>query len=145
IAGTLNAHPVATMPAIAALKKLASPHFMVYEHVENQGVVLEEGLKEILGRFGQPFYVARESSAFCVYFMEHAPQDFHDILSHHNFALDRKYRLGLIENGIFNFPLPIKQGSISFSHSMADIEETLDKTSHVAKAIMNKKLSVQSK
>ncbi len=145
IAGTFNAHPITNIAAIATLRKLSSSDFKVYDHVENLGGVLEDGLKEIFNRFDLPFHVARERSAFCVYFMDHAPRDFHDILYNHDFELDRQYRLALIKSGIFNFPLPIKQGSISFSHSIGDIEETLDKTLQVMKAIMDKKLSVQSK
>jgi glutamate-1-semialdehyde 2,1-aminomutase len=41
--------------------------------------------------------------------------------------------LRLIEEGIFNFPLPTKQGSISFAHSVCDIDETLEKTRRVVK------------
>jgi glutamate-1-semialdehyde 2,1-aminomutase len=145
IAGTFNAHPITNIAAIATLKKLASTDFNVYEHVERLGELLERGLKEIFSQFDIPFHIARERSAFCVYFMDHAPRDYHDILSHHNFLLDKEYRLKLIKQGIFNFPLPIKQGSISFSHTIADIEETLDKTLSVMKDIMDEKLTPQSK
>jgi glutamate-1-semialdehyde 2,1-aminomutase len=70
--------------------------------------------------------------------MDHAPVDFHDIALHHDFALDKEYRLRLIEKGIFNFPLPIKQGSISFAHTAKDIEETLEKTAEVVGNLFEK-------
>ena len=60
--------------------------------------------------------------------MDHQPIHFHDILENHDFEFDIKYRVKLIEKGIFNFPSPIKQGSISYAHSMEDIEITLDRT-----------------
>lgn len=126
IAGTFNAHPLTTAAAIATLRKLAAGG--VYEHVNKLGQLLEDGLNDIFSITGRPFNVARQGSAFCVYFMDHAPVDFHDILKHHDFAFDKNYRLQLIEKGIFNFPLPIKQGSISFAHTVKDIEETLEKT-----------------
>ncbi|HEY9262271.1 aspartate aminotransferase family protein [Chitinophaga sp.] len=126
IAGTFNAHPLTTAAAIATLRKLSAGG--VYEHVNKLGQMLEEGLKDIFSATGRPFHIARQGSAFCAYFMDHAPVDFHDIAQHHDFAFDKNYRLKLIEQGIFNFPLPIKQGSISFAHSVKDIEETLDKT-----------------
>ncbi len=131
IAGTYNAHPLITVAGIAALKKLASPTHQVYEHVYNLGEMLEEGLKDIFEKYDTPFYISRQGSAFCVYFMDHEPRDFHDIATHHNFELDKQYRLELIKKGIYNFPLPIKQGSISFAFSTKDIEETLDKTRSV--------------
>lgn len=138
IAGTFNAHPLTTAAAIATLQKLSSTTYDVYQHVDYLGQLLESGLKEIFRQYDRPFHIARQSSAFCVYFMDHAPVDFHDIAVHNDFTFDKEYRLGLIENGIFNFPLPIKQGSISFAHSVQDIEETLEKTKLVVHALNTK-------
>ena len=95
-------------------------------------------MKDIFEKIDSPFYVARQGSAFCVYFMDHAPQDYHDILTHHDFDKDRIYRSQLIEENIFNFPLPIKQGSISYAHTLTDIEETLDKTKSVVQSLFKK-------
>lgn len=134
IAGTFNAFPLTIAAGIATLEKLASPKYGVYEHVYALGEQMEEGLKDIFSRLGAPFHVARLGSAFCLYFMDHQPVDFHDILQNHNFELDKDYRRRLIENGIFHFPLPIKQGSISFAHSRADIEKTLEVTRNIVKS-----------
>ncbi|MEJ7913365.1 MAG: aminotransferase class III-fold pyridoxal phosphate-dependent enzyme, partial [Chitinophagaceae bacterium] len=135
VAGTFNAHPLTTAAAIATLRKLSSAACDVYKHVDNLGRLLESGLNEILEQYDRPFHIGRQGSAFCVYFMDHAPKDFHDIAVNHDFAFDKQYRLQLIEKGIFNFPLPIKQGSISFAHSVHDIEETLEKTSMVLQTL----------
>jgi len=67
--------------------------------------------------------------------MDHAPRDFHDLASHHNFELDKRYRFELIKRGIYHFPLPLKQGSISFAHSTKDIDETLTKTEEVTRLL----------
>ena len=136
IAGTFNAHPLTTVAAIATLKKLVGHN--VYEHVQQLGKMLEKGLVEIFAHYDQPFYVAREGSAFCVYFMDHAPVDYHDILTNHDFSLDREYRVNLIKEGIFNFPLPTKQGSISYAHTVLDIDDTLSKTEGVVKGLFKK-------
>ncbi len=136
IAGTFNAHPLCTAAGIATLQKLASPEHNVYGHVEQLGKILEDGLKDIFGRYDRPFHVARQGSAYCVYFMDHAPVDYHDIALHHDFAFDKAYRLALLEEGIVNFPLPIKQGSLSFAHSFGDIEETIEKTRRVVKNLL---------
>ncbi|MGJ7033494.1 aspartate aminotransferase family protein [Niabella hirudinis] len=133
IAGTFNAFPLTTAAAIATLEKLADPAFGVYAHVEQLGALLEKGYNEIFPKLGVPFYVARQGSAFCTYFMDHAPVHYHDILAHHNFELDTRYRKRLIENGIFNFPAAIKQGSISYAHTVADIEQTLEATEKAVK------------
>jgi glutamate-1-semialdehyde 2,1-aminomutase len=143
IAGTYNAFPLTTVAAIATLQKLLSPVHNVYEHVNALGQLLEDGLNTIFASTGRPFHLARQGSAYCLYFMDHAPVDFHDIAEHHDFALDKTYRVKLIEKGIFNFPLPIKQGSISFAHSVQDIEETLEKTEDVVNHLFKKTLSTQ--
>lgn len=135
IAGTFNAHPLTTAAAIATVRKLASAEHKVYEKVNALGQLLEDGLQEIFSSHGRPFHIARQGSAFCVYFMDHMPVDYHDILKHHDFAFDKTYRLKLIEQGIFNFPLPIKQGSISFAHTAQDIAETLEKTKTIVAAL----------
>lgn len=128
IAGTFNAHPLNTIAAIATLKKLADPSYDVYNHVDQLGKMMEDGLTNILSSYGIPFYVSRMKSAFCTYFMDHQPKDYHDLASHNNMNFDKEYRKRLIQKGIFNFPLPVKQGSISYAHTEADIEETLAKT-----------------
>jgi glutamate-1-semialdehyde 2,1-aminomutase len=139
IAGTFNAHPLISVAAIATLKKLASKEFKVYEHVTALGNILKDGLKDIFSRYDEPFYIALQGSAFCVYFMGHAPKDFHDIALHHDFSLDKEYRSGLIGQAVFNFPMPIKQGSISFAHTAKDIGETIEKTKTVVATLLAKK------
>ena len=139
IAGTFNAFPLTTAAAIATLKKLADPMHDVYAHVDLLGQMMEEGLSDIFNAKGVTHNIARQGSAFCTYFMDHEPVDFHDILYHHDFRYDLNYRKKLIESGIFNFPAAIKQGSISFAHTIQDIAETLDKTQEVIKLQAGKK------
>jgi len=143
IAGTYNAHPHTTAAGIATLKKLSSATAGVYLHVEKLGLLLEEKLNDLFTKYDRPFYIARQGSAFCVYFMDHAPVDYHDIVEHHDFAFDREYRLGLISAGIYHFPLPIKQGSISFAHTAADIDETIAKTALVLEKLMREMVAVR--
>jgi len=131
IAGTFNAFPLTTAAAIATLKKLSNPDFAVYEHVERLGEILEKGYQEIFPKLGRVFHIARQGSAFCTYFMDHAPKNYHDILTNHDFDLDLRYRKKLIEEGIFNFPAAIKQGSISYAHKEEDIYRTLEATENV--------------
>lgn len=138
IAGTFNAFPLTTAAAIATLQKLASAEHNVYQHVYQLGEILEKGLHAIFSQYDKPYQIAREGSAFCVYFMDHLPVDFHDILTNHDFDFDKQYRLALIKKGIFHFPLPIKQGSISFAHSLEDIERTLEATDDVMRQLLGK-------
>ena len=130
IAGTYNGHPASVAAATASLEILQREG--IYRDLEARSARLQEGLEAI---FGPRAVVSRMGSAFCVYFMDHVPQDWHDIVAHHDFEYDKGYRLALIERGIYHFPLPCKQGSVSAAHSDADIERTLKVTREVAKAL----------
>ncbi|SRR5579875_461875 len=125
LAGTYNAHPVPTAAAIATLQLLLENNGEAYSRLEKLGAMMQEGLEDIIREASLNAVVARQGSAFCLYFMDHLPKDWHDIAQHHNFDLDLRMRRALVENGIYFFPVPIKQCSISLAHAEADIAETL--------------------
>jgi glutamate-1-semialdehyde 2,1-aminomutase len=126
IAGTYNCHPVPVAAAIACLKKLSDPQHRVYETLEQRAAQLEQGQREIFARHGVPAIISRLGSAHCVYFAESMPHDWWSLLDLHDFSFDTRYRRALIKLGVYNFPLAVKQGSISFAHSTADIDQTLN-------------------
>jgi glutamate-1-semialdehyde 2,1-aminomutase len=129
LAGTYNCHPIPVAAAIACLNKLMDPRQDVYGKLERLAQRLEAGQRELFLRHGIPATVARVGSASCIYFTRHGePRDWWDILEHHDAAFDARYRRALIERGIYHFPVIVKQGSISFAHSEADIDETLNAT-----------------
>jgi glutamate-1-semialdehyde 2,1-aminomutase len=67
--------------------------------------------------------------------MDHAPTSWHDLAAHHDMSLDLKFRRALIERGIYFFPLPTKQCSISSAHSEDDIARTLQTMREVLKEL----------
>jgi glutamate-1-semialdehyde 2,1-aminomutase len=125
LAGTYNAHPVPTAAAIATLERLLMNDGEVYRHVEALGERMEQGVLAILQKSCEKAVVARQGSAFCIYFMDHCPKDWHDLAANHNFDLDNKMRQELIPRGVYFFPMATKQCSISFAHSADDIDQTL--------------------
>lgn len=135
IAGTYNAHPTSVVAAITTIKLLADGDGAIHRQLEQLGAHLEAGLKATFEDFNVPVTISRQGSAFCVYFMDHAPVDWHDLAQHHRFDFDTKYRRLLIENGVFQFPLPTKQGSLSAAHTETHIEETLATTRRVLKQL----------
>lgn len=135
IAGTYNSHPIPVAAAIACLTKLRDKKTDVYGHLERLAQKLEEGQKKLLRDHGITATISRLGSAHCVYFADHAPTDWWDLLHSHNFAFDLAYRKALIDRGIYNFPVAAKQGSISFAHSEADIDQTLEATDDVLTAL----------
>jgi glutamate-1-semialdehyde 2,1-aminomutase len=125
LAGTYNGHPVPTIAAIATIERLLMNDGEVYRHTEALGAMMETCLEQMFGRLGITAAVARQGSAFCIYFMDHCPVDWHDLATHHDAKSDTEFRRRLVEHGIYVFPLSTKQWSISAAHCVADIEETL--------------------
>ena len=132
LAGTYNAHPVPTVAAIATIERLLMDDGQVYRHTEELSEKMQRGLEEIFVSLDIPGVVARQGSAFCWYFMDHCPKDWHDLAAHHDFELDSVFRRLLVERGIYVFPQPPKQCSISAAHTAEDIDLTL---SHMNEAL----------
>ncbi len=126
LAGTYNAHPVPTAAAIATIERLLMNNGEIYHQVDLLGQQMQGGIEQILRETGLTAVVARQGSAFCIYFMDHLPRDWHDLAKHHDFAFDEDMRRDLIEHGIYFFPHAIKQCSISAAHTEADVQATLD-------------------
>ncbi|MBD0254588.1 MAG: aspartate aminotransferase family protein [Cytophagales bacterium] len=133
IAGTYNAHPFNAAAAIATLEILQDP--AVYAQIAQRSNQLYAGLEGLFAHKGIEAVVARNASAFCVYFSPEAPAYLHDILTTHNFEFDAKYRLELIKRGVYHIPLPCKQGSVSLAHTAQDIDRTLEVTEAVLRTI----------
>lgn len=133
IAGTYNAHPVNAAAAIATIKILRKGE--VYRHLDHVTEKLYSNLEKMFQEKGKQTVLARNGSAFCLYFSQELPQDLHDILLNHDFSFDLKLRRALIEKGIYHIPLACKQGSISYAHSEDDIDKTLEITWDVLKKL----------
>ena len=125
LAGTYNAHPVPTAAAVATLEFLLRDGGALYERLERLGSRLEQGLTERLAAHEMQGVVVRQGSAFVVFFTDHEPRDWHDLAENHDYELDRAFRLALIEDGIFFFPIATKQCSITAAHTEADIDQTI--------------------
>lgn len=131
IAGTYNGHPVPMAAAIATIKKLFREGDALYARLEALGAQMEAGLRTLFLEHDITASIARQGSAFCVYFMDHTPRDWHDIAENHNMDRDLRYRRALIEQGVYHFPLPTKQGSLSAAHTEEDVTATLAATTVV--------------
>lgn len=135
IAGTYNAHPIPVAASMAVIRKLQTRGDEIYGHLDRLGQQMEEGLKDIFSRQAYPTTVVRQGSAFCLYFMDHAPESWRDIVLHNDHDKDQKYRRALVERGILQFPVASKQGSISFAHTQQDIDQTLQVTEDVVRSL----------
>lgn len=131
LAGTYNAHPVSCAAAIATIERLLMNDGEVYVQLERMGAKLQEGLEKILAETPRKGVVCRQGSALCIYFADHPPRDWHDLAGSHDFALDLQMRRKLVDRLIYVFPTATKQWSISCSHTMDDIELTLNEVEAV--------------
>lgn len=122
IAGTYNGHPIPLAAAIATMRLLLDDPG-IYGRLDALAGRLGDGMQKILGDRGT---VVRQASAFCPYLMDHAPTSWHDLATHHDMAADVRMRKSLIERGVYVFPLPTKQWSLSAAHTEADVDRTLD-------------------
>jgi glutamate-1-semialdehyde 2,1-aminomutase len=111
------------------------PNRDVYGHLEGLAQQLEKGQRRLFAKHGITTTIIRQGSAHCVYFMDRVPQNWWELLSGNDFEFDRVYRKGLIERGIYHFPVPTKQGSISYAHTRDDIDQTLQATDELLKAM----------
>jgi glutamate-1-semialdehyde 2,1-aminomutase len=136
LAGTYNAHPIPTVAAIATIERLLMNGGEVYRHVEALGGVMEAGVQAIIETMSLNAVIVRQGSAFCVYFMDHAPQDWHDLASSHDFELDTAFRRALVDRGIYAFPQATKQYSLSAAHTQADVQTTLRQIEESLKFVM---------
>lgn len=134
VAGTYNGHPVPSFAAIATLKKLRDRGDEIYGHVERLSAAMEDGLRRIFDGVDYPVTIARQNSAFVAYFMDHPPRNWLDLVSSNDMDRDARYRSKLIAEGVFHFPTPTKQGSISFAHSQDDVDTTLAITERIVTA-----------
>jgi glutamate-1-semialdehyde 2,1-aminomutase len=125
LAGTYNAHPVPTVAAIATIERLAENNGAVYKHLEELGSEMQRGLEQIFHSANTRAVIARQGSAFCAYFMDHLPVDWHDLAANNDMALDGLMRRELLDHGVYYFQLPIKQCSLSAAHSAEDVRHTL--------------------
>jgi glutamate-1-semialdehyde 2,1-aminomutase len=135
IAGTYNAHPFTSAAAIATIKKLSADDGAIYRQLEERTGQLVDGVSALFAEFGLTACTPRVGSAFCTYFADHEPADWHDILASCDAALDSRYRRALIDRGVYHFPAACKQGSVSAAHTAADVEETLSITREALQAI----------
>lgn len=131
IAGTYNAHPVAVAAGIATIKKLKADNERVFHELEEKSKTLCDQLEDVLSKAGRPFVISRLSSAFCVYWMDHIPVDWHDLAGHHDVQFDVAFRMASIENGVYQFPVYAKQNSLSAAHNQKDVDETLSRLEEV--------------
>ena len=129
-AGTFNGNAVGCAAALATMEMLEREP--VHQHVFRLGARLRQGLEEIHSRWGVKATVAGYGSIFLTYFMEGPIEGYADLLRN-DVARFVEYRRRLIERGIFKMPLNLKRNHVSYAHTDAHVDRTLEACEDVLK------------
>jgi glutamate-1-semialdehyde 2,1-aminomutase len=122
-AGTYNGHAGSVAAALATLEVLEREP--VHEHIFRLGDKMRAGLQEIVDRLDLIGTVTGFGSVYTLYFMD-GPIDNYTDLMRNNGEAYITYRRHLLERGVFELPMNLKRNHISYSHTDADIERTLE-------------------
>jgi glutamate-1-semialdehyde 2,1-aminomutase len=118
-AGTLSGNPVAMAAGIATLKQLRD-NPGIYEHINTLGKRLAEGL-----RAQSPYTVNHVGSLVSQFFTQAPVRDYDSAKSSDTGKYAARFRY-LIQNGIYTAPAQFEALFISYAHTEADIDATLD-------------------
>lgn len=122
-AGTYNGHPAACAAIIATIEVLEKEP--VHQHLFQLGERMRRGLREIVSELQIPATVAGFGSVFLTYFMQGEIANYTDLMRNDQ-NLFLKYRQELLKHGIFKLPMNLKRNHISYAHTAADIDRTLE-------------------
>lgn len=129
-AGTFNGNAASCAAALATIDILEREP--VHQHIFRLGERLRAGLREIHQRRGIRATVAGFGSVFLTYFMEGPIESYSDLLRNDE-AKFLEYRRRLFERGIFKLPVNLKRNHISYAHTDAQIDRTLQACDGVLK------------
>jgi glutamate-1-semialdehyde 2,1-aminomutase len=132
-AGTYNGNGVGCAAALASIEILEREP--VHEHIFRLGERLRQGLAEIHERLGVRATVAGFGSVFLTYFLEGPIESYSDLLRNdaERFV---EYRRRLIDRGIFKMPTNLKRNHVSYAHTDAHVDRTLQACEDVLKEML---------
>ncbi len=121
-AGTLSGNPVAMAAGIATLTELRKPG--TYEQLDHKGLLLADGVSEILKEIGGPLDFQSIGSMFCLFF---APQHVTDYATAKTSETQRyaRYFWRMLDRGIYLPPSQFETCFISLAMTDEMIEETV--------------------
>ena len=122
--GTFNGHASCLAAALATMEIMEAE--AVHDHIFRLGKKMRDGLREMVNRLGYPCTVAGFGSVYTMYFMEERPIENFDALLANDAALYIRYRQELMKRGVFEIPMNLKRNHLSYSHTDADVDLSLE-------------------
>lgn len=124
-AGTMSGNPVVMAAGYATLKKLyENPSY--YEHMENVGHKLEEGMKEIAKQKGIPLTINRCGAMFTPFFTEKERVRNYEDAKTCDTKLFGRFFEHMLGEGIYTAPSQFEAMFIGVKHTEAEIEKFLE-------------------
>lgn len=122
-AGTLSGNPVAVAAGLATLQQLQRPGF--HDELAAKTRQLTDGLVQAARDVGVTFSAQSVGGMFGLYFSEHCPNSFAEVMQCDKTAFNRFFH-GMLEHGIYLAPSAFEAGFVSIAHSEADINQTIE-------------------
>jgi len=123
-AGTLSGNPVAMAAGLAQLEALEKMD--VYTHINAMGKKLAGGLSAVIRNTGIKACVNQIGSLVCLFFGIETADDYRSVKKADT-ALYARYFHEMLKAGVYLAPSQFEAMFVSYAHSEADIDETLDK------------------
>jgi glutamate-1-semialdehyde 2,1-aminomutase len=133
MAGTYSANGIAVAAANAALDELAAPG--KFESLFDRCTRLYEGLGRIFDRHGLPARVVGLGPVSQVWFADRPIRNYRDAARYADHALFRRWWEGMLGRDILFHPGAFENLFVSFAHSDADVERTLEAADAVAESL----------
>ncbi len=121
-AGTLSGNPLAMAAGIATLDILRRSSYAV---IESMALGLCDGYRALFSKKGLPARINRVGSMFTLFFTADEVTDFASA-SKSDTELFARFFQGMLGAGIYLAPAQFEAGFVSFAHTAADIDRTLD-------------------
>ncbi len=122
-AGTLSGNPIAVEAGITTIETLIKDK--VYDNLNNLGLSLELGFKEIIRKTKVQATIQRAGSLFTLFFTDkRILKDYGDVCGC-NLKQFACFFRNMLKQGIYLAPSQFEANFISIKHSAADIKETL--------------------
>jgi glutamate-1-semialdehyde 2,1-aminomutase len=122
-AGTFNGGTLTSAAALATIDIMETEP--VHEHIFRLGDRMRSGLSDIVDRLSVRAQVAGYGSVFTLYFFDAPYRTYEDLLQNPA-DLYVDYRKGMIRRGVWEIPMNLKRNVITYSHTDADIDATLE-------------------
>jgi len=121
-AGTLSGNPVAVAAGLATLGLIQAPGF--FERLSETARSLVRGLQQAAQESGVTFSGESLGGMFGVYFAQHPPRRYAEVMASDREAFNRFFH-AMLKEGVYFAPSAFEAGFVSAAHTAADIETTV--------------------